>query len=239
MTNVFRRILVHGAPRKAILCATLLSALFASSALAQDTAEPQTALDRQLDRLSLSVVGTGQFSTSSNGTNYLNQTVNLVPSNTFGAIVNLRYTVKPYIGLEINYGYARYTENFTINNTAASPTGAVSQILPIQTNANEYSIGYVAHTKELHYGVTPFISAGAGSTAFRPTKGGGLGYLEQARATYYATIGVDSVPFYKYFGFRAIVRENFYLAPDYQTNYIRILQRSTAFEPGFGFYIKF
>jgi hypothetical protein len=239
MTNVFRRIFVHGAPHKATLCATLLTALFASSAFAQDTAAPETAFDRQLERLTLSVVGTGQFSTGTNGTNYLNQTVNLVPSNTFGAIVNLRYTVKPYIGLEINYGYARYTENFTIANTSTSPTGATGLFLPIQTNANEYTIGYVAHTKELHYGVTPWVSAGAGATAFRPTKGGGLGFLEQARATYYYAFGADSVPIAKYFGLRATFRENFYLAPDYQTNYIRDLKRSTAFEPGFGFYIKF
>ncbi len=238
MTNVFRRLL-HGAPRKATLCATLLSALFASSAFAQDPAAPETAFDRQLDRLSLSVVGTGQFSTSTNGTNYLNQTVNLVPSNTFGAIVNLRYTVKPYVGFELNYGYARYTENFTIANTATSPTGVTSLFLPIQTNANEYTLGYVVHAKELHYGVIPFASVGAGATAFRPTKGGGLGFLEQARATYFYSVGADTPPIAKYFGLRATFRQNFYLAPDYQTNYIRDLKRSMAFEPGLGFYIKF
>ena len=72
MTNVFRRILVHGAPHKASLCAALLTALLASSALAQDTAEPETAFDRQLGSpRPSSVLGAfGQFSTSSNGTNY-------------------------------------------------------------------------------------------------------------------------------------------------------------------------
>ena len=236
MTNATRRLRIQAALSTALACTALFTAPHAS---AQETAEPQTALDKQLDRLSLSVVATGQYSTSTNGTNYLNQTVNLIPSNTVGAIVNIRYTVSPYVGLELNYGYARYTENFTITNTGSSPTNATGLTLPIQTNANEYSLGYVVHTRDLHFGVQPFASIGAGSTAFRPTKGGGLGYLEQARATYYYTVGADSVPFYKYFGLRVIFRENLYLAPDYETNYIRDLKRSTALEPGFGFYIKF
>jgi hypothetical protein len=235
MTNVSRR-LRQAALTTAAAC-ILLTAL--SAAHAQEPAQPETAFQKQLDHVSLSVVGTGQFSTSTNGTNYLNQTVNLIPSNTFGAIVNLRYQAKPLVGLELNYGYARYTENFTISNTSNSLAGSVGQIVPIQTNANEYTLGYVVQTRDLHFGVTPFVSVGAGATAFRPTRGGGLGYLEQARATYYYTAGVNSPLYYKYFGFRAIFRENFYLAPDYETNYLRDLKRSTAFEPGLGFYIQF
>jgi hypothetical protein len=245
MTNVSRRLRTHGALRRAAACATFSAALLAAAlspahARAQDVeANAETPLQRQLDHVDLAIGGTGQFSTSTNGVNNRPQNVNLKPSNTFGALVTIGYTKSPLVGLQFNYGYARYTDNFTLTNTASTPNGIAPFSLGVQTRANEYTLGWVFHTHAQHFGVLPFAAVGAGTVAFTPTRGGGQGYLEQARAAYYYSVGADTPLYAKYFGFRAQFRQLFYLAPDYETNYYTDLKRSLASEPTIGFFIKF
>src|SRR5258708_38239333 len=136
---------------------------------AGSTAEAQTtsinpALDRQLSRIDLGVLGVGVFNKNSNGfatvNGHPNTAVNLNPSNTAGAVVSLRYTVKPLVGFEFNYGYARYNDTFT--PFGSQPNGGV------QHNATEYTFGYVVHTKKQNFGFTPFASGGAYTTAVLP-----------------------------------------------------------------------
>jgi hypothetical protein len=245
MTNVSRRLRLHGAFRRAAACATFAAALVAAAfsparALAQDVEpNPETPLQRQLDHVDLALSGIGQFSTATNGVNYRPQNVNLTPSNTFGGLATLSYTKSPLVGLQFNYSYARYTDNFTLTNTAATPNGDQPFTLGVQTRANEYTLGWVFHTHDQHFGVIPFAAVGAGTVGFTPTRGGGQGYLEQARMTYYYSVGADTPLFNKYFGFRAQFRQLFYLAPDYETNYYTDLKRSIASEPTIGFFIKF
>jgi hypothetical protein len=245
MTNVFRRLANCGAPHHAAACAVFSAAILSASLLtpsaqAQDVEpSPQTPLDRQIARLDLAISGAGQFSTSINGTNYLDQNVNLKPSNTVGALVTVRYIKSPLIGAEFNFSYARYTDNFTVTSGPNTPKGSAPFALGVQTNADEYTVGYVAHTRGMHFGVTPFASIGAGTIAFKPTAGGGQGYLEQARAAYYYSVGADTPLYANHFGLRASFRQEIYLAPDYETNYYTVLKRSITSEPTFGFFIKF
>jgi hypothetical protein len=203
-------------------------------------AEAQTpsinpALDRQLSRIDLGVLGVGVFNKNSNGVATVNgqpnTPVTLNPSNTAGAVVSLRYTVSPLVGFEFNYGYARYTDLFT--PFGSQPIGGVQQ------NATEYTFGYVVHTRKQYFGVTPFASGGAGSTVFRPTPGGGLALPEQARATYYVSVGAETTVLSPHFGIRAQYRQVFFKAPDFLTNYLSIQQRTTTYEPGFGFFLRF
>jgi hypothetical protein len=157
--------------------------------------------------------------------------VNLNPSNTAGAVVSLRYTVSPWFGLEFNYGYSRYTQTFT--PFGSQPNGGVQQ------NASEYTFGYVVHAKKQYFGLTPFASGGAGTTVFRPTPGGGLALPEQARATYFASVGAETTVLSPHFGVRAQYRQLFFKAPDFETNYLTIQQHTTTYEPGFGFFLRF
>jgi len=95
-----------------LLCS--LATLAATTAKAQESQHPT--LERQLDRVDLSVSGVGQFNRDSSGTAIVEAvptTVNLTTGNTLGALVTLRYTKAPFLGLEFNYGYARYTDTFT------------------------------------------------------------------------------------------------------------------------------
>ena len=196
------------------------------SSLAASTSQAQvTRLDRQLERLDVGVGGSAIFTKSVSGTNYLAQPVDLSASTTLGALVQVRYIKSPLLGAEFNYTYARYTENFTV-----APNG-------VQTNASEYTLGYVAHLPSF-LGVQPFASVGAGSTAFKPTPMGGQGLPERARATYYYDFGVDD-QITRFIGVRAQFRQAFYKAPDFGQNYLTINQQTFTSEPTVGFYIKF
>jgi hypothetical protein len=210
--------------------------LTASGSIAKAQAASQNpALDRQLSRIDLSVVGLGIFNKDSNGTATVNgkpnTPVNLSPGNTAGALVTLRYTASPFVGLEFNYGYARYTDTFT--PFGSQPNGGVQQ------NASEYTFGYVVHARKQYFGLTPFASGGAGTIVFRPTPGGGLALPEQARAVYYGSVGVETTVLSPHFGIRAQYRQIFFKAPDFETNYLTIQQHTTTYEPGFGFFLRF
>jgi hypothetical protein len=217
---------------RSVLFCLLLTA--AGSTVKAQTSQPPTALDRQLSRIDLGVVALGIFNKDSNGTAIINgkpTAVNLSPGNTAGALVNLRYTASPYVGFEFNYGYSRYTDTFTPFGT--QPQGGVQQ------NASEYTFGYVVHPRKQLFGFQPFISGGAGTTVFRPTPGGGLALPEQARATYYVSVGAETTVLSPHFGVRAQYRQVFFKAPDFETNYLTIQQHTTTFEPGFGFFLRF
>jgi hypothetical protein len=228
MLNVSRLLCV----RSVLFCLLLTAA--GSTAEAQ-TASTNPALDRQLSRIDLGILGVGVFNKSSNGLATVNgqpnTPVNLNPGNTAGAVVTLRYVVSPFVGFEGNYGYSRYTDTFT--PFGSQPNGGVQQ------NANEYTFGYVVHTRKQYFGVTPFASGGAGTTVFRPTPGGGLALPEQARATYYFSVGAETTVLSPHFGIRAQYRQLFFKAPDFLTNYLTIQQHTTTYEPGVGFFLRF
>ena len=221
-----------------LLCAQSLFfclLLTAAGSTAEAQTSQNTALDRQLSRIDLGIVGLGVFNKNSNGVATVNgkanTPVNLNPSNTAGALLTLRYTASPWVGLEFNYSYARYTDLFT--PFGSQPNGGVQQ------NASEYTFGYVVHSKKQYFGLTPFASGGAGSTVFRPTPGGGLALPEQARATYFASVGVETTVLSPHFGIRAQYRQLFFKAPDFETNYLRIEQHTSSYEPGLGFFLRF
>jgi len=216
----------------------LAAALFAcicGNASAQITPTgdtPVTPLQKQLNRFDLAITGVGEFNTTVKGPIQRNaansgQTVTQYASNTFGALGTLRYIARPYIGLELNYGYARYTENYT-----TSP-------YQIQTKATEYTLGYVVTPRRTLLGLKPFVAAGAGSIAFKPTPKGGQGAPEQARAVYYYHLGVQQDYLDGHFGLRAGFRQIFYLDPDFGQNYLTILKHASTYEPQVGFYLRY
>ncbi len=214
------------------------AAAFALSFFAAAAQEPVTALSRQLSRIDLAVSGAGQFNKSVSGpvtavgSGNTGQVLGVNPSNTLGALVTVRYIAKPLVGFELNYGYARYTENYT-NVPGNSPN------LGVQSQVNEYTLGYVVTPVPSLFGFQPFVSVGAGSTAFKPTLGGGQQLKTQARATYYYSAGLQQEYFFSHFGLRAAFRQSFFLAPDFGQNYLTNKQRTNTIEPTIGFYLKF
>jgi hypothetical protein len=225
-----------------LLAAFLFTSLVAG-ANAQTTAPP-TAFEKQLDKLDLSIAGVGIYNNtvsgkvvSGIGADNEGQPMTQFGSNTLGALVSIHYPAKPYFGLEFNYSYARYTENY--EGTAIAdflPNGITD--FQVQTKVNEYTFGYLVTPPYTIFGFQPFASAGAGPMAFKPTPGGGQEEPEKARMTYYYSLGFqkDLSP---HFGLRAGFRELFFKDPDFGQNYLTILKQSTTFEPMAGFYIRY
>jgi hypothetical protein len=206
----------------------------AATAVAQtDAGIPESPLVKQLHKFDLGISGVGIYNTTVSGpvsspvANQPSSNVTQFGSNTAGALVTIRYVAKPYVGLEFNYGYARYTENYSV-----SP-------LQIQTKASEVTFGYIATPPHEIFGLQPYIGAGAGTQAFTPTPHGGQGAPEQARATYYYTLGVQKALGEGHFGLRAGFRELFFLDPDFGQNYLTITKHANTYEPQIGFYLRY
>lgn len=205
-----------------------LLCLFSSVAYGQ-TPTAETPLNRFLSHVDVGLLGTGVFTKSVTGTSKTGIVgLQQDASNTFGGLFTLRVTKSPYMGFEFNGGYQRFTETYSCCNLQG---GA-------QANAIEYTFGYVAHPPHEILGAKPFLSAGAGTLAFRPTPNGGQGLLTQARMTYYYSVGVD-YPVNDHFAIRAGFRQHFYLAPDFGQNFITMKQRTITSQPEIGFILHF
>lgn len=202
-------------------------------------AQAPTPLSRQLARMDLGVSGAGIFNKSVSGAvtplaSNTGQTLSIATSNTFGALVTLRYVAKPYLGFEGNYSYARYTEKFS--GPGVAPFGV--SVFEVQTQANEFSFGYLVTPPHPVFGMQPFASVGAGSMEFKPTPHGGQNEPKQARAAYYYTVGLQK-DYNAHIGFRATFRQSLFLAPDFGQNYLTIKQRTLSTQPAVGVYLRF
>ncbi len=191
-----------------------------------------TRTDKILAKVDLGISGEGIFNRSVSGpvtatfSSNTGQTISDAPSNTLGALVTLRYIQSPYKGIEFNYGYARYTENY-------------SNIGGVQTQANEFTLGYIATPDHTFFGFKPFVSGGLGATEFKPTPRGGQGLLKQAATTYYYSAGLQQQFLSEHFGLRASFRQTFFLEPDFYQNYLTINKHTSSIEPTIGFYLRF
>ena len=236
MLNESRRVLSWALP--------LCFAVSLLSRTAQGQAQVETPLDRQLHRLDFGVSVIEVLPGNTSGQSFANtkptpaeaQTLSTTSTNGTGGLVQLRYTKSPLLGAELNYSFARYTTYFT------PPTNGTTVALGgVQANANEATLGYVAHGPLLTgFGLRPFGAVGAGSTVFTPTlNGGGQGFYKQARMTYYYAVGVEAPLLTSHFGLRAQFRQSFYLLPDFTANFLTIKQRTSSIEPSFGFYLHY
>jgi hypothetical protein len=201
-------------------------------------------VQKQLQRLDLTLSAVGIFNSKVNGTVVNNlaalnagEAMGQYGSNTVGFQASLQYVVKPYIGLEFNYGESRYTEHFTGLGVAHFQNLFSTGFL-VQADASEFTIGWLVHPPHPIFGLQPFLSAGAGTQAFRPTAFGGQEEPEQARMVYYYSLGVTK-EVSKHFGFRGGFRELFFLDPDFGQNYLTILQHATTYEPTVGVYFHY
>jgi hypothetical protein len=223
--------------RRICNCVALVSlASLAAVAAAQSSSTPETPLQKQLDHVDFFVGGIGSLPTTTTGPNRLNgNNISDSPSTTVGVLVNIRYIKSPLVGLELNYTSVRSDQDFTgLNiNTTTTPN-----LLQIQTNQHEYTLGWVFHTPKI-FGIQTFAGGGAGTTAFKPTSTGGQQYQEQARFTYYYDAGFEQQVFNPHFGFRVAFRQAFYKAPDFETNYLSNLKQTINTEPTAGFYLHF
>jgi hypothetical protein len=191
--------------------------------------------------MDLSISGVGIFNTTVTGpvipvAENQGESLTQFGSDTLGALVSIHYPAKPYFGLEFNYGYARYTENYEGPGVAGFTPPTTN--FQIQTQVNEYTFGYLITPPHQIFGLQPFLSAGFGPQGFKPTPGGGEEEPEKARMTYYYSLGVQK-DYSHHIGFRVGLRELFFLDPDFGQNYLTILKHANTYEPMAGFYLRY
>ncbi len=238
-----------------LLC---LVSLTASQAIGQDTATV-TPLQKQLNRIDFAITAVGEMGTTVSGTEqrdahvlttignttYTSSTqLSIKPSSTVGELVTLRYTAKPYVGFEFNFGNLRYTQDykFTTTTTPTPPTPLGNQNLlvgGVQSGVRELTLGYVAHLPWKPLGIQPYAGVGGGTVRFKPTPFGGQGLPFQYRAAYYYHVGLEDNFPDSHFGMRIGFRQLIYLAPDFQQNYLTITRRVRTSEPTIGFFVRF
>jgi hypothetical protein len=222
----------------------LAAFLFTTLAAGAQTTAPPSTFSKQLDKLDLSIAGVGIYNSTVNGTivsglgaSNQGDSMTQFGSNTLGALISIHYPAKPYFGLEFNYSYARYTENYE-GTAIADFLPNMTTDFQIQTKVTEYTFGYLITPPYTIFGFQPFASVGGGPMAFKPTPRGGQEEPEKARMTYYYSAGLqkDLSP---HFGVRAGFRELFFLDPDFGQNYLTIVKHATTYEPMAGFYIRY
>jgi hypothetical protein len=218
-----------------LLC---LLSLTASQAIGQDTAVI-TPFQKQLNRIDLSVSAAGEIGSTVSGVEQRDATtthsvLTIKPSSTVSELVTVRYTAKPYVGFEFNFGNARYTQDYTFVPKPATNilTGGA------QSGVRELTLGYVVHPPKI-FGVQPYLGVGGGTIRFKPTPGGGQGLPQQYRAVYYYSLGVEDNFPGSHFGMRLGFRQLIYLAPDFLQNYLTITRRVQTSEPNVGFFVRF
>jgi hypothetical protein len=215
---------------------------------------------KQLNKIDLAVLASGEISTKDSGIEqrdahvttifdgaaYTSTTLlNIKPSSTVGELATLRYISKPYVGFEFNFGNLRYTQDYTFT-TATTPTPPpLFPISPnylnggVQSGVRELTLGYVAHLHWHPFGISTYAGVGGGTIRFKPTPGGGQGLPFQYRAAYYYNVGVEDNFSGSNFGMRLGFRQLIYLAPDFQQNYLTITRRTRTSEPIIGFFLRF
>lgn len=215
-----------------LFCAAALACCVPASASAQ-ASTPQSSFSRVFSRVDLGISGDGVFTKTVSGPiipkeapDYGTQ-VTQQASNTFGALISIRYQHRPWIGFEFNGSYARYTENFVV----APPQ-------QVQTRASEYTFGYLAQPAFTVFGLSPFFGAGGGAMEFKPTGHGGQGQQTEARPAVYYSAGVQK-DLNSFLGVRAGIHQVFFEAPDFNANYLTLNKRTFTVEPTIGFYLRF
>ena len=239
MPNPFRRSVPTGISLLVPALLLCIPGLTASQAIGQE-ATPLTPFQKQMDRIDFAVSMAGILSTSVSGieqrdASSTHNNLLISPSSTVGELLTLRYTAKPLLGYEFNFGSSRYTQNFTF-----TPPLMHNILQSAQTGVHEFSLGYIAHPRKI-YGVQSYLGAGIGTLRFKPTPGGGEGLPFQYRMAYYYNFGVEQnfTGSANHFGVRLGFRQLIYLEPDFLTNYLTITRRTRTSEPTFGFFLRF
>jgi hypothetical protein len=269
MPNPFRRSVSYPVGLLVPVLLLCLLSLTPLHAIGQSTPLP-AGLDKQLDRMDLAVSAAGVETNTVSGIEQRDASgsvtsitvggvtttsttsgtlLTIKPSSSVGELATLRYTVKPYIGFEFNFGNSRYNQNMNFTSTTVTKTSNSSttitttnnpDLVPggVQNNVHEWTLGYVAHPRKI-FGIQPFLGAGGGTMQFRPTPGGGQGQPRQWRAAYYYSVGLEDNFPGSHFGMRLGFRQLIYLAPDFGQNYLTITRRVRTSEPTIGFFVKF
>jgi opacity protein-like surface antigen len=180
-----------------------------------------------------SVYGAFSGTTNGNGTTQS-------PSNSAGALIELRHISNPILGFEATYSYNRANETYSEGPPypdGACPVGVVPCTNPpvsVPANAHQITVDWVPSLKIANF--RPFGVLGAGVMLNVPS-GGTADTSTQTKAVYVYGAGLDwgILP---HIGIRGQFRGNLYQAPDLTTLYTSTKSFTHTSEPMLGVYFR-
>jgi hypothetical protein len=198
-----------------------LSAIFVFACIgAANTSQAQS----KFHGADIGVAATGQFTTSitsqdfaTNGSALPHQWTTESP----GVLITVRDRPVPWAGMELNYQYTKFDENFFTSGPISIPT-----------NVHELSAAYLFHM-HMHK-LAPYIGVGGGGLDFVPASG----ITSQWRGTGLVDLGLD-VPTHSKWGYRIGARDLLYRAPNFYNAGLASSRWVSTEEPYGGVYIKF
>ena len=161
------------------------------------------------------------------------------PSNSAGALIELRHISNPILGFEATYSFNRATQDYSqtgIYPGEVCPTSGCPYLSPaiVPANAHEITVDYIPSVRLANF--RPFGVLGAGLLLNVPS-GGGIHTNTQTKAVYVYGAGLDW-GFLPHIGIRAQFRGNLYQAPDLSTLYNSTQSFTHTSEPMLGIYFR-
>jgi opacity protein-like surface antigen len=170
--------------------------LLVSSARAQETYKNDA---------TVSAIGSFEQSTSGKG-------INQSSTDSGGVLFTYRYFFTPHHGVELDYGYSRFSQQYT---ALGSTTVPFSGTLGIPADTHEATASYVFRFSPRHR-FTPFLSAGTGALVFHPNSFtvGGVNGSTFATPDFVYSAGADIALSHRV-SFRLGYRGHVFQAPDF------------------------
>jgi outer membrane immunogenic protein len=177
------------------------------------------------NEFSVSALGSFQRSSTGNG---INQSANATP----GVLFSYRYFFNAHHGLEMDYGYRRYDQQFNLANA--------SRNFVVPADTHEGSMSYVFRFASGHR-LKPFVNAGIGALVFAPTQLAGnsiVGTSTLATADFVYGGGAD-MALSPRLNLRVGYRGHFFEAPDLGLATLYTGSRTHMAEPFMGLSFRF
>lgn len=161
------------------------------------------------------------------------------PSNSAGALIEVRHISNPILGVEATYSFNRATQDYSetgIYPGEVCPTSGCPNIPPVSVpaNAHEITVDYIPSVKLANF--RPFGVLGAGLLLNVPS-GSTANTSTQTKPVYVYGAGLDW-GFLPHIGLRAQFRGNLYQAPDLTTLYNSTKSFTHTSEPMLGIYFR-
>ena len=185
-------------------------------------AVPAHAQFYKLHNADIAVGGTGQFTTSITSQSQLNRQAT---TDSAGFLTTLRDHPLAFAGVEVNYGFTRFSERFTAPNSV--------RLANVASSMHEATGAYLFHPHFRH--LQPFIGVGGGALFFNPLQGS----FSQTRAAGLFEIGLDVPTSNPHLGFRVQGRSLDYRAPNFNRPALSSSRWVSTNEPSASVYIRF
>jgi hypothetical protein len=150
-------------------------------------------------------------------------------TETTGFLFSFKEHPVSWAGIEVNYGYDKYSEHFYYTN----PNGT-GGFVRTGTDMHEATGAYIFHPHFKH--LQPFMTLGGGAIDFEPVNGRGF---HQWRGTGLVEAGLDIPTSNPHFGFRIQGRDLIYRAPNFGTPVISTKSWISTAEPALSVWVRF